>query len=445
MHSSKFPPLIPVSIYISSVGICITDIHTQILDYITSRLERISEIRDYLANNTGRIPLVEQTRLHDLIEDLTHQTTLSFYISRTALIVDRYQTLIRQSPQTTQLIYECVNEYMEAARSYIVPSEFAGLRDKCLYFAGLNTPGNHQTTSSYEKDPVGYSVDYAHRLAKNSTDDEVQFVKNTVRHPHNLRSLSQFYYTVSDNEPSNTVDVYRRRGKHHQERCKTVCPHCNNSEDFIIDANVYICCRCCRTVSEVSGDSTFGDIERVHLTSRYKYDRVDHFRDELLRHQGKQNSRVPQHIIQRITEIATNMNIIRQNATTDTDKFKDFTKFTMYQIMQVYRMSKYYHDINKIHYEITNIPPPDIHQYEAKLIDMVIKVLEIYDRIKPPQWKNFIQGQYIICQLMIISGISVKADDILLLRTWEKIREHDAIFRVICQILGWPFVALSSY
>lgn len=446
----KFPPLLPVPVHIPPSDFSVSNLNSQILEYLSGRSSNMPELKDYIEKQSGRLTLHEMRRLQLLLDDISKQMTLSFYISNTALVIHKYENIryTEFSPNWKEDITDCINEYLSAVVDYIDSHDYQMIRDKCLAAVGLNTPSTtfvHET--SYGDDPVGYSVQYARQLAE-TNEENVDFVRNTVRHPHNLRSLGQFYYVVSESPTDQQLVAappVRRRGKHYQEKCAIQCKHCGNSDDFVSESNVYICSRCFRAVSEIEGDTTFVDIDRVHLTSRYKYDRVDHFKDELIRHQGKQNTRVPNQVVDKLIRIAESMNLINNNSDTREEKYRNFTKFTIYQIMQVNKLSKYYHDINKLHADITGIPAPNVHSVERKLMQMIIKVLEVYDKVKPPQWKNFMQGQYILCQLMIVCGVRVRADDILLLRTWEKIREHDAVFRVICRELDWPFVSLSSY
>ena len=69
------------------------------------------------------------------------------------------------------------------------------------------------------------------------------------------------------------------------------CPNCHNKKDFdIIEQNTYICMKCFAQQNIIKNISSYNDIDRINISSKYMYDRKVHFRDCIKQYQGKQNS-----------------------------------------------------------------------------------------------------------------------------------------------------------
>ena len=80
------------------------------------------------------------------------------------------------------------------------------------------------------------------------------------------------------------------------------CKNCKNKKDFdIIDNSIYICTNCYAEQTIVKHNSSYNDIDRVNISSKYMYDRKVHFRDCIKQYQGKQNSTIHQKVYDDLT------------------------------------------------------------------------------------------------------------------------------------------------
>ena len=78
---------------------------------------------------------------------------------------------------------------------------------------------------------------------------------------------------------------------------KIVCKNCHNSKEFEIqEGNVYICLHCSAQQFILKNVTSYKDIKRVNISSKYIYDRKIHFRDCINQYQGKQNSTIQQQV-----------------------------------------------------------------------------------------------------------------------------------------------------
>jgi Zn finger protein HypA/HybF involved in hydrogenase expression len=65
------------------------------------------------------------------------------------------------------------------------------------------------------------------------------------------------------------------------------CSNCSNKKHFdIIDDNTYVCQECFSEQTITRNSSSWKDIDRVNISSKYMYDRKVHFRDCINQYQG---------------------------------------------------------------------------------------------------------------------------------------------------------------
>ena len=101
--------------------------------------------------------------------------------------------------------------------------------------------------------------------------------------------------------------------------------------------------------------------------------------------------------------------------------------------------SNYYEDINMIHTHFTGIPCPDISDIEYLLYEDFDKVVDAYESLEDIDRIHFLNGQYILYQLLRRRKIKVKESDFDILKTRERLVEHDEIYQKICMKLEWTF------
>lgn len=72
------------------------------------------------------------------------------------------------------------------------------------------------------------------------------------------------------------------------KRCKMKCDNCSNMKNFkAIDSNIYMCLECFSQQTIFRNITSYKDIDRVNMSSKYTYDRKVHFRDCINQYQGK--------------------------------------------------------------------------------------------------------------------------------------------------------------
>ena len=85
---------------------------------------------------------------------------------------------------------------------------------------------------------------------------------------------------------------------------KITCPNeqCKKKKSIDIVDNNYICTGCGTMLGMVSNFSSYKDVERVNMSSKYTYDRKIHFRDCINQFQGKQNATIDKTVYDKLIE-----------------------------------------------------------------------------------------------------------------------------------------------
>ena len=105
--------------------------------------------------------------------------------------------------------------------------------------------------------------------------------------------------------------------------------------------------------------------------------------------------------------------------------------------------SKYYEDEQLIYNKITGKEKIDISQYEPKLFEDFDKLVKAYSSLKEITRTNLLNSHYVLRQLLLRQGVKV-ADSVLhFLKTPQRLREHDEIYKKCCEVLKWEFTPMS--
>ena len=223
---------------------------------------------------------------------------------------------------------------------------------------------------------------------------------------------------------------------------KLTCDNCQNKKDFeIFDTNIYICSMCSTQQVILKNVSSYRDIDRVNISSKYIYDRKIHFRDSINQYQGKQNSTIDQKVYDDLEKQFELHHLLSGDMNTSKNiRFKNIKKEHINIFLKELGYTKHYENINLIHYNITGIKPDDISYLQDKLLNDFDLITDVYDKLfKNINRKNFINTQYILFQLLTRHKHPCNKDDFTILKTVDRKTFHDEIYKAICLELEWSF------
>lgn len=224
-----------------------------------------------------------------------------------------------------------------------------------------------------------------------------------------------------------------------REKSEKYSCHCGNISRFIEQQNKIICHECSNVYDIQSVQTSFKDIDRVNLSQKYKYKKKVHFRDTINQYQGKQNKKINPKIFQILEEQFELHNLVNKEGTTNAEKYANITREQIYMFLFQTDNSNYYEDINMLHHYFTGIPCPDLSSVEHLLYEDFDKVVDAYESLDNVTRIHFLNGQYILYQLLRRRKFKVSESDFDILKTRERLVEHDEIFKEICAKLEWTF------
>ena len=191
----------------------------------------------------------------------------------------------------------------------------------------------------------------------------------------------------------------------------------------------------------------YDDIGRVNLNQRYKYERKIHFRDTLQQFQGTQNRQINEKVYKDLEDMIIKHSLVDiKYEYNDIKRFHKVTKEHIRIFLSECGYYSHYEDAQLIYTKLTGKPAPNISKYEKELYndfdELVGAFMKLPEDIRKNR-KNFLNNKYVLNQLLKRRNIRVPEADLDSLKTPSRRREHDEIYSLCCNILGWNFTPLN--
>lgn len=327
------------------------------------------------------------------------------------------------------------------------------LSNKDLPIHTVNTLMKDKSIINEKIDEINNSTLYNFYVSE--TLELIESYKKILKTPIKINFMSSNNYNNKDKEK--IINDYLRIASKYStiehnkspKKRKIVCLSCGNKKDFdIIDGNTYICGKCYVRQIVVKHTSSYNDINRINITSKYMYDPKIHFRDCIKQYQGKQNCTINEQVYKDLEDEFNNHHLLLGDE--NTPKNIRFSKITKLQIMIFLKelgYSKHYENVNLIHYVLTGIKPNDIGYLEDKLLDDFDKLIALYnkkyDEISSKfniQRQNFINTQYVLFQLLSRHKYPCNKEQFVILKTTDRKFFHDEICKYLFEELGWNHI-----
>jgi hypothetical protein len=217
---------------------------------------------------------------------------------------------------------------------------------------------------------------------------------------------------------------------------------CENKKSFdIIDNSIYICLLCGSQQEILLHVSSYKDVNRINISTKYTYDRKVHFRDCINQYQGKQNCTIDPKVLSSLEDQFEKHHLLGDKKESIEVRFKNITKEHVFLFLKELNFTKHYENANLIYSQITGKKLDDIAYLEDKLLDDFDKFIEMYDkkfRNQPDfERSNLINSQYILYQFLMIYHHPCKKEDFSILKTLDRKAFHDEVTKVCFEELGW--------
>lgn len=297
------------------------------------------------------------------------------------------------------------------------------------YIINLTTRNNYHF---YIMETLPFIEEYKKIL---KTPVKVSFLGKIIKNDKEKSQLIEKYLEAASKYV--TIEFEKKKEE------KIVCTNCYNKKEFdIVDGNNYVCTKCYARQVIMKHNSSYNDIDRVNISSKYMYDRKVHFRDCINQYQGKQNTTILQHIYDDLEEQFEKHHLLEGDKNTSKEiRFRNITKNQILIFLKELGYSKHYENVHLIHYHFTNIKSHDISYLEERLLDDFDVLTDLYDKkYKHISRKNFINTQYVLFQLLSRHKHPCKKEDFIILKTIDRKFFHDEVCKDLFEELGWNHI-----
>lgn len=201
----------------------------------------------------------------------------------------------------------------------------------------------------------------------------------------------------------------------YQNEAKLGCPSCGHEEFILVD----------------SEKPSYKDPPRE--ITYFAYKKQNHFNEWLAQFQAKENTDIPQDVIEAV------LGELRKERISDPKRVK---KEKILEILRKLKLSKMYDHVqqikNRIQQQMTSLTLSK--ETEEKLQHMFKEIQPAFIKYCPKGRSNFLSYPYVLykmCQLL-------EMDEFLpcfqLLKSREKLYQQDQVWQKICEELGWQFI-----
>jgi hypothetical protein len=212
------------------------------------------------------------------------------------------------------------------------------------------------------------------------------------------------------------------------------CTECKNVMKLSVNESYIVCDKCghYETYFEPSMSGlTYEQEINTDTNVHFAYKRINHLRELLSQLQAKENSDVPDDILQLV------------RAEFIKARIRDVSEITQEKVkyyLKKLNLNKFYEHARQITNILNGKPPPCISgELYEKLINMFTDIQEPFERVCPKNRKNFFSYNYILykfCELLNEVDLMTLFP---LLKSREKLYQQDCIWKNICIITDWPF------
>ena len=285
-----------------------------------------------------------------------------------------------------------------------------------------------------DKELNEYLLDFYSIISKNDSPDETVnqkgqldiFINSTV---NNSRAEIYNEYIKIFNPELKCVEL--------NNQYKIECEFCKNDcFKFESKSSSDICTECGLVKNIVLNDQNNPVYtENVEQVIVFNYKRDNHFQECLNQLQAKENTTIPPQIIKGLTFEFRKYNITNPKLFT-TDLVKSYLKKLKY--------NKYYEHIPTIINEFCGLPAPKLtpvlEQQLRIMFDEIQVPFEKYRKIVCPSRKNFLNYNYTFYKMCELLNKDEFLNFFPLLKSREKLYEHDLIWKGICTDLRWEYI-----
>ncbi|KAJ3072188.1 hypothetical protein HDU98_004075 [Podochytrium sp. JEL0797] len=290
--------------------------------------------------------------------------------------------------------------------------------DLCQYYMQTQTVVNEYLEMLESGDPAHLKID---TTSTGHIDKWIVKFDNVEKQ----RLTEKYCQIVNNGLMMKTVSEFDRH----------VCSECQGETQI---KNGFIVCCACGSIDEHNVpefQASYRDYQDSSYKTPFSYKRSNRFHEILANLQGKETTEIPPYVIE-----AVRYEIRKEHS-------PDPTKLTREKVrcyLKKLSMSQYYEHIPCIMHKITGIAPVQLSpQVEEKLIDMFNLIQLPFETVRAkvaPSRSSFLSYNYSLSKFCELLDLHQYASCFTLLKSVDKLRVQDAIWKGICEILEWEYI-----
>ena len=234
-------------------------------------------------------------------------------------------------------------------------------------------------------------------------------------------------------------EVEGYKGSFDYETCEPIttyskCSKCESTNIFVDSKESVLVCMDCGLCTHHLGDEMSYKEEQENSTKMVNnsYKRDNHLNEWIMQFQGRETTNIPPELMDQLRAEFKKQKI---------KDLKDITQAKVKAVLKKLRMSKYYEHSTYITNILNGVNPPAMSPgLEERLRIMFREVQAPFDKHCPTNRSNFLSYSYVLYKFCELLG----EDDYLpyfpLLKSKEKLRQQDVIWKGICGELLWEYI-----
>lgn len=288
-------------------------------------------------------------------------------------------------------------------------------------------------------------------VCEESSDDEDYSSPVVKLHPNNLKRLLETSRkemkqlvkkkksTISKAEIYNSylslIDPSYRKGKGATVK---ICKECDIEQILNKDDGIFMCEKCgISSIILIDTDKTNYKDPGPNTSASYK--RINHLNEILSQLQGKESTLIPIEIYDYILKEISKHKKLAEDLILLTPEI-------MRKILKNIGLQKYFEHIQYIINKLNGIPPLKFSRKdEEKIRSMFKEIQEPFQKCCPVTRKNFLNYFYIIRKFCELLELDEHLPHLPLLKNPEKLQLQDKIWKKMCVLLSWEFIASCRY
>ena len=211
-----------------------------------------------------------------------------------------------------------------------------------------------------------------------------------------------------------------------------ICKICKDKLTIKQNDSELICDKCGYTEKIIYNLDSNTYKDPIRESTYFAYKRINHFNEWLAQFQAKETTDIPKEVYDNINkELKKNKNF----------SYSNINYNSIREILKKLEYNKYYEHIFHIIYIITGEKAPILNRHtEEKFRSMFKEIQQPFQKHCPKTRSNFLSYSYVLHKFCELLELKELLECFPYLKSNEKLRQQDAIWKNICKELKWEYI-----